>query len=245
MKEIITSSLIFTLTFFITACQPTSNVNSNISSPVPHNAVNHNVFAPMNSNTTNSNSMNNNSVMNHNSMSADSANHDDMRMESSPDAANQPYDLQFIDTMIQHHQAAIVMAKMVLANSQNQDLRKFAQKIITDQEAEIEQMESWRDAWYPYKLDAVNMELPGMKDSMKQMVGAEMDKMQNAEGREFENYFLQMMIPHHQGAVTMAKDALQKAEHPDLKSLAQEIITAQEAEIKQMTDWREKVKGKR
>ena len=47
-----------------------------------------------------------------------------------------------------------------------------------------------------------------------------------------------MMTPHHQGAITMAKEALDRAEHTEIKTLANQIIKAQEAEIKQMQDWK-------
>ncbi|MDP2304831.1 MAG: DUF305 domain-containing protein, partial [Pseudomonadota bacterium] len=50
--------------------------------------------------------------------------------------------------------------------------------------------------------------------------------------------FLDMMVPHHQGAVDMARIALERAEHPELKALAESIITSQEAEIATMTAWR-------
>jgi uncharacterized protein (DUF305 family) len=52
--------------------------------------------------------------------------------------------------------------------------------------------------------------------------------------------FLDMMTPHHAGAVEMAKEALQKAEHAEIKTLSNNIIKAQEAEIKQMADWKAK-----
>lgn len=232
--------LIFSLglAIFLLSCQSAPIVNTNNLSNANQGVLNHN-SSPMNSI-----AISNNSAVNDNPPPSDSDS-DEMPLESSPDAANQPYDLQFIDTMIQHHQASIVMAKMVLEKSQPAELKKFAQKIINQQEREIEQMEAWRDAWYPYKLDAINMDLPGMRESMKRMVGSEMDKMQIAEGEEFNDYFFDMMIPHQQGAVIMAKDALQKVQHPDLKNLGQEIIAAQEAEIKQMTEWREKVKSKK
>jgi len=47
------------------------------------------------------------------------------------------------------------------------------------------------------------------------------------------------MIPHHQGAITMAQDALSKSKRPEIKQLAQEIITSQQKEIDQMKQWRQ------
>jgi len=50
--------------------------------------------------------------------------------------------------------------------------------------------------------------------------------------------FIDMMVPHHQSAVEMAKIAQQRADHPELRGLADEIIAAQEDEIGQMRAWR-------
>ncbi|MEB3228456.1 MAG: DUF305 domain-containing protein [Synechocystis sp.] len=56
--------------------------------------------------------------------------------------------------------------------------------------------------------------------------------------------FIEMMIPHHQDAIEMAEMALQKAQHPELKTLAQNIIRDQEQEIKEMTTWYQQWFGK-
>jgi uncharacterized protein (DUF305 family) len=106
--------------------------------------------------------MSNMSGMNHNSMMTganhdmSSMNHSDMK--SSPNAASQPYDLQFIDTMIHHHQGAVDMAKIAVGKTNNQELKAFAQKIIADQTREIAQMKDWREKWYAGKPAAMNME---------------------------------------------------------------------------------------
>ena len=186
--------------------------------------------------------MNGNTPMNHNAMPIN-ANHDMSamhhgEMESSPNAASQPYDLQFIDTMTHHHQGAIDMAKMALTKSQNAELKKFAQKIIDDQNKEISQMKDWRDKWYSGKPPAKNMEMAGMKESMKMMMGDGMKKMEAASGKDFDLMFLDMMKPHHAGAIAMAKDAHGKAEHQEIKTLSDQIIKAQEAEIKQIDAWK-------
>ncbi len=49
--------------------------------------------------------------------------------------------------------------------------------------------------------------------------------------------FMMMMIPHHQSAVDMAKIELRRGAHPELKSLARNIIKSQEQEIGQMQSW--------
>lgn len=159
-------------------------------------------------------------------------------MQSSPNAQSAPFDLQFLDTMIAHHQGAIDMAQMAVQKTQNAALKQFAQKIIDDQRKEISQMKSWREKWYAGKPEALNMEMPGMRDSMKMMTAEEMKKMEAASGKDFDLMFLDMMTPHHAGATEMAKDALKRAEHPEIKQISESIIRAQEKEIAQMNQWK-------
>jgi uncharacterized protein (DUF305 family) len=59
----------------------------------------------------------------------------------------------------------------------------------------------------------------------------------------FDKRFLDAMIPHHQGAVTMGKDSLKKSTRPEMQKLAQTIITSQQSEIDMMTQWRKKWYG--
>jgi len=54
----------------------------------------------------------------------------------------------------------------------------------------------------------------------------------------FDQQFVDMMAPHHMGAVEMAKIAQTRAEHPELKTLATSIIASQNSEIGQMKQWR-------
>ncbi len=190
------------------------------------------------SETTQSNQNNPTAETNQNSVTEDLMNMKKMKgsmMESSPDAISSPYDLQFLDTMTAHHKSAVDMAKPIVAKSDNAELKAFAAKIISDQNKEIAQMKSWREKWFAGKPAAVNMEMPGMMDAMK---GMNMKKMEAAGGKQLDLRFLDMMTPHHQGAITMATEALDKAEHPEIKTLANQIIKAQEAEIKKMQDWK-------
>ena len=184
------------------------------------------------------------SNMNHNmsNMNHDMSNmsgHDMMNMNSDPGAAEAPYDLQFLDSMIHHHNGAIMMAKMVLGKTERPELKAFAQKVIDDQSKEIDYMKQLREQWYAGKPQAVNMEMPGMVGGMKIMTGEHMKEMDQMPPAHFDDHFLNMMIAHHEGAVTMSKDAEKKAEHPEIKQLAQKIIQAQGPEIEQMKKWKE------
>lgn len=54
---------------------------------------------------------------------------------------------------------------------------------------------------------------------------------------EVDKHFIEQMIPHHEDAIAMAEMALVRAEHPEIKNLAQDIIESQTAEIEQMRGW--------
>lgn len=58
-------------------------------------------------------------------------------------------------------------------------------------------------------------------------------------GDAFDQAFLQEMIVHHEGAVEMAKQVLATSKRPELRKLAEDIITAQNKEIDMMHDWEE------
>ncbi len=59
-----------------------------------------------------------------------------------------------------------------------------------------------------------------------------------ARSTTFDRQFIDMMVPHHQGAVAMAQLALQHSQHAKLRQLAHAIISSQDREITQMKTWR-------
>lgn len=143
-----------------------------------------------------------------------------------PATGSAPYDAQFIDSMIEHHEGAITMAQDALKQSQRAEIKQLAQNIIDSQQQEIEQMTTWRQQWYPGLAPTGGM---GM-DMGDMTVGGD-------AGQPYDQRFITAMIAHHNGAIAMAQDALTKAEHPEIKQLAQAIITAQESEVAQMQQW--------
>lgn len=59
----------------------------------------------------------------------------------------------------------------------------------------------------------------------------------------FDQMFINMMVPHHQGAVEMAKIAQQRAEHAEIKQMAEQIISSQQEEITQLKGWKQQWYG--
>lgn len=64
------------------------------------------------------------------------------------------------------------------------------------------------------------------------------DTMSNDVSASFDQRFIDEMVPHHQMAVDMAKVVIERGTHPELRTMAQAIVTAQDAEITQMRNWR-------
>lgn len=168
-------------------------------------------------------------------------------------AADYAFDLVFIDAMILHHEGAITMAEIALVAAERPEIRDLATGIIASQGAEIEQMRMWRDAWYPDSDPVPANVVTGLMDEGMMTVGAMGGMGQGSMSSDmdvavarlcagagpFDLAFIQEMIPHHRGAVGMAQLAAERAEHPELMTLATAIVTAQEAEIVQMTIWQE------
>ncbi len=163
-----------------------------------------------------------------------------MMMDLGPKDAE--FDLRFLDGMMVHHQGAVNMAEAALQNSQRPEIKQLAQTILDNQQKEIEQMQQWRQAWYPDAGAEPVMYHAQMGHSMamteEMQAAMRMDGDLGAADEEFDLRFLDGMIPHHEGALVMAQPVLEKSDRPELKQLAQAILTSQQKEIDQMKQWK-------
>jgi uncharacterized protein (DUF305 family) len=105
-------------------------------------------------------------------------------------------------------------------------------------DTENAQPQSNPDATVQQPTSHANMSGGTMEQRMQSM-NAEMVQHLGAADADYDHRFIDMMIPHHEGAIMMAKDALQKSQRPEIKKLAEEIIAAQEKEIAQLKAWSE------
>jgi uncharacterized protein (DUF305 family) len=166
-------------------------------------------------------------------------------------ASSAPFDQQFIDMMVPHHQGAIEMAKIAQQRGEHAEVKKLAQGIVGSQSSEIERMKGWRKAWFGSdqtpgmdKMPMVEGMSSGSTGGMNHGGGAttmdmaaDVEKLRKAP-EPFDRAFIDAMIPHHESAIDAAKAAESRAQKPEIKQLAKEIVAAQQTEIDQMKGWR-------
>ena len=169
-------------------------------------------------------------------------NNDSMTMSEPSESAseNSAADVAFAQLMIQHHLQAVEMADMAIANAESPQIVSLAQEIESGQEPEIQRMQAWlRDWGADEQMDDMSSSMQhdmGGMSSSGMMTADEMSALSEAPKLEFDSMWLQMMIRHHQGAVTMAEEIRRTTSESDVDSLANEVIAAQTAEIQRMQD---------
>jgi len=141
----------------------------------------------------------------------------------------------FAQGMIPHHQQAIEMADMALdpAVGAGPEVLDLATRIKAGQDPEIAQMTTWLADWDQPK--AMDLSDGHEMDGMDGMLSAdEMKDLAALRGAEFDTAWMEGMIRHHEGAITMAEDVAAKGKQPEVKTLAEQIVAAQRAEIDEM-----------
>ncbi len=153
-------------------------------------------------------------------------------------------DLMFAQMMIPHHQQAVDMSTLAEKQTTNAELLALAKQIKDAQAKEIEQMQGWLEASGDTGGD-MNMQGDmghdgGMMDNgmMDDMMGGmltdeEFDRLAGMSGAEFDRYFLESMIVHHEGALQMVR-MITNSSNAEAKALGESIVESQTAEIEQM-----------
>lgn len=163
-------------------------------------------------------------------------------------------DVEFMQGMIMHHAQAVEMTALIAAHSQNKDLELLGARISHSQTDEIKLMKRWLAA----RGEAIAMAMPGMPgmdqsgNAMALMPGMltaeQMEALRKAQGIEFDKLFLQGMMQHHGGALTMVKDLFDTAgagQDAELFDFATDVDTGQRAEIRIMQGMLDKIEEKR
>ncbi len=138
-------------------------------------------------------------------------------------------DVNYMQSMIEHHQGAVEMAEMVPHHTDRRELVNLSERIIEAQESEIEHMENL--------LSESCVEPEVDEDKHIAPTERQVNYLDNLNGTEFDLTFINMMAAHHADAVMESRIVLQKGESEQVQEVAQNVIKEQQKEIQQMYDW--------
>ncbi|MBC2901917.1 DUF305 domain-containing protein [Streptomyces cupreus] len=155
--------------------------------------------------------------------------------EAEADAFNDA-DVAFAQMMIPHHEQALEMAQLADGRASDAEVKELAGQIERAQDPEIRTMKGWLESW---KRPTAADSMPGMDhgsghggDGM--MSDTDMAGLKALKGTAFDKAFAELMIEHHNGAISMAEDEQKDGEYADAKKMADTIVKGQSAEVEQL-----------
>jgi uncharacterized protein (DUF305 family) len=124
-------------------------------------------------------------------------------------------DAAFMTGMIGHHAQAVLIAGWAPSHNASRAIQALCERIVVGQRDEIGLMQRWLTEWnLPVpSADASHDMMPGMEHMAHKMMPGmlnadELKQLDRANGQDFDRLWLQSMIKHHEGALTMIKDLL-------------------------------------
>jgi uncharacterized protein (DUF305 family) len=157
-------------------------------------------------------------------------------------AANDTTDVHFMQGMIMHHAQALQMVGLIADHTTRPEMPLLGQRIAISQRDEIRMMRTWLQDHHEMAPDSAgHMAMPGMAMGDMLMPGmltpAQMTALGAAKGPAFDRLFLQGMIQHHEGALTMVKQLFGTngaAQTSEIFRFASDVDADQRAEIRRM-----------
>jgi uncharacterized protein (DUF305 family) len=148
-----------------------------------------------------------------------------------------PADVRFMQGMIGHHAQALEMAALLPSRTSREEMKLLAKRIEVSQADEIKMMQEWlksrgQEAPSEHAHHAHGATLmPGM------LTPEEMARLGAASGVEFDRLFLEFMMKHHEGALTMVQELFATpgaGQEPDIFAFASDVDADQRMEIDRM-----------
>jgi uncharacterized protein (DUF305 family) len=146
-------------------------------------------------------------------------------------------DVKFMQGMIGHHAQAIEMTELLATRTASADMKKLALRIEVSQQDEIRMMENWLEARHQRVPSRTAMHEHGATLMPGMLSEPEMQQLSDARGVEFDRLFLQGMIKHHGGALTMVKNLFESpgaGQDNDVFTFASDVDADQRIEIDRM-----------
>jgi uncharacterized protein (DUF305 family) len=146
-------------------------------------------------------------------------------------------DIKFMQGMIGHHAQAVEMVALVPSRTSSEDVRKLALRIDVSQKDEMNMMREWLVARGQQIPDPRAHHMMGTSLMPGMLTAEEMERLAAAKGAEFDRLFLEGMIKHHSGAITMVHDLFATdgaGQTPEIFSYASDVDADQRMEIDRM-----------
>jgi uncharacterized protein (DUF305 family) len=146
-------------------------------------------------------------------------------------------DVQFIQGMIHHHAQALDMTDLLRTRTIREDMRLLAHRIELSQADEIKMMQRWLEVHGEEVPSEHAHHAPGATLMPGMLTPEEMDRLSESKGTDFDRLFLEFMIKHHSGALTMVDELFSNAgagQDSQIFSFASDVIADQTAEINRM-----------
>ena len=143
-------------------------------------------------------------------------------------------DVMFAQMMIPHHEQAIELSDIALDPTvgASEDVRRLATAIKAAQDPEIAEMKALLSGWGVSTEMDPDMDHSEMMDGM--LTTGELESLSQLRGAAFDRAWMESMIKHHEGAVSMAQDVLADGVNTEMRALATAIESAQTGEIAEM-----------
>ncbi|MDX3854732.1 DUF305 domain-containing protein [Streptomyces sp. AK02-01A] len=150
--------------------------------------------------------------------------------KEAPDDSPNSADFTYAQMMIVHHGQALDMAGLAGERAESDSVKRLAERIVAAQKPEIGAMNGWLETNGGAKRQQGHDHgtMPGMATE------AQLTQLRAARGAAFDELFLKLMITHHQGAITMATDALSQGNNVLIEEMASDVIAQQTSEMNRM-----------
>jgi uncharacterized protein (DUF305 family) len=146
-------------------------------------------------------------------------------------------DVAFMQGMIHHHAQALDMTNLLATQSTDPDMKKLAQRIELSQADEIKMMQDWLKSRGQQVPNEHAHHAAGAKLMPGMLTPDEMTRLRGASGREFDKLFLEYMIKHHMGALTMVRELFKSpgaGQDSEIYAFASDVDADQRMEIDRM-----------
>jgi len=146
-------------------------------------------------------------------------------------------DVRFMQGMIHHHAQALDMTALLPTRTNSDDMKKLAQRIEISQADEIKMMQHWLEVHHQEVPSEHAHHMPGAPLMPGMLTPAEMEHLATLKGAAFDRQFLEGMIKHHGGALTMVQELFATpgaGQATEIFAFASDIDADQRMEIDRM-----------